>query len=140
VFPYSRWLVVEAIPFKGTILAPFADVLFTNGNLTGTIVAKNLLCSGEIHAVCDNCGAKGNCCGTDADCCGAMTCLDGRCHADDQGEGGEDPGCGGAECCGQFNVPCKADWECCPGLSCMWDQAAGISYCRVDECKCDCGW
>jgi choice-of-anchor A domain-containing protein len=42
-------LSISGISVKGSVLAPLADVSFTNGNIEGNIVVKSLTGSGEAH-------------------------------------------------------------------------------------------
>lgn len=42
-------LNITGIGVKGSVLAPLADVSFTNGHIDGTIVAKSLTGNGELH-------------------------------------------------------------------------------------------
>jgi choice-of-anchor A domain-containing protein len=54
---------LHSIGFRGSLLAPFADVTFDNGDLRGTLVAASLIGSGEFHSApfegvlpCPGCG------------------------------------------------------------------------------------
>jgi choice-of-anchor A domain-containing protein len=42
-------LDLNAVGFKGSILAPYADVTFDNGHIDGTLVARSLTGSAELH-------------------------------------------------------------------------------------------
>src|SRR5262249_4066755 len=48
-FPDATSLSVAGISVQGSVLAPGADVTFSNGNLEGTLVAGTLTGSGEFH-------------------------------------------------------------------------------------------
>lgn len=48
-FHEANSLSVTSIGIQGTILAPKADVNFTNGAIDGTLIAKNLTGNGESH-------------------------------------------------------------------------------------------
>eukprot|EP01095_Lingulamoeba_sp_RSL-Kostka_P012750 TRINITY_DN508_c0_g1_i1.p1 TRINITY_DN508_c0_g1~~TRINITY_DN508_c0_g1_i1.p1 ORF type:complete len:537 (-),score=185.18 TRINITY_DN508_c0_g1_i1:194-1804(-) len=45
----TRTLTIDSVGIAGSILAPMADVNFTNGNLDGTLIAKSLQGDGEVH-------------------------------------------------------------------------------------------
>jgi choice-of-anchor A domain-containing protein/uncharacterized repeat protein (TIGR01451 family) len=48
-FPDAASLTMAGISVQGSVLAPGADVTFSNGNLEGTLVAGTLTGSGEFH-------------------------------------------------------------------------------------------
>jgi choice-of-anchor A domain-containing protein/uncharacterized repeat protein (TIGR01451 family) len=48
-FPDATSLSLAGISVQGSVLAPGADVTFSNGNLEGTLVAATLTGSGEFH-------------------------------------------------------------------------------------------
>jgi len=48
-FPDATSLTLAGISVQGSVLAPGADVTFSNGNLEGTLVAGTLTGSGEFH-------------------------------------------------------------------------------------------
>ncbi len=50
-FTQATNITLSGIGFQGSILAPYANVEFNNGNLTGTLVANNLCGTGEFHEV-----------------------------------------------------------------------------------------
>jgi choice-of-anchor A domain-containing protein/uncharacterized repeat protein (TIGR01451 family) len=49
-FPDAMSLTMAGISVQGSVLAPGADVTFSNGNLEGTLVASTLTGSGEFHS------------------------------------------------------------------------------------------
>jgi choice-of-anchor A domain-containing protein/uncharacterized repeat protein (TIGR01451 family) len=49
-FPDATSLTMAGISVQGSVLAPGADVRFSNGNLEGTLVASTLTGSGEFHS------------------------------------------------------------------------------------------
>ncbi len=50
-FPDATSLTMAGISVQGSVLAPGADVTFSNGNLDGTLVAGTLTGSGEFHNI-----------------------------------------------------------------------------------------
>lgn len=48
-FPDAEVLNLSAITVQGSVLAPWADVVFTNGNIDGSMIAKNVTGRGEFH-------------------------------------------------------------------------------------------
>ena len=48
-FYESRSLTVSGISVQGSVLAPLADLSFSNGNIEGTVIANNLNGNGEAH-------------------------------------------------------------------------------------------
>lgn len=50
-FPDTTALRVNAVTVPGSVLAPFADVSFDNGNIDGTLVAISAKGGGEFHSV-----------------------------------------------------------------------------------------
>lgn len=48
-FPDATALTLAGISAQGSVLAPHADVSFSNGNLEGTLVARSLAGNGEFH-------------------------------------------------------------------------------------------
>jgi choice-of-anchor A domain-containing protein/uncharacterized repeat protein (TIGR01451 family) len=48
-FPNATSLTLAGISVQGSVLAPGADVTFSNGNLEGTLVAGSLTGNGEFH-------------------------------------------------------------------------------------------
>jgi choice-of-anchor A domain-containing protein len=49
-FSSATELTLSSIGVQGTILAPFADINFNNGNIDGTIIGKSLRGGGESHS------------------------------------------------------------------------------------------
>jgi choice-of-anchor A domain-containing protein len=48
-FTAATTLTLGAISVQGSVLAPFADVSFDNGNLEGTLIARSMTGTGEFH-------------------------------------------------------------------------------------------
>jgi choice-of-anchor A domain-containing protein len=45
----AEWLGLDGVGWEGSLLAPFADVRFNNGNFDGTLIARSLEGTAEGH-------------------------------------------------------------------------------------------
>ncbi len=133
-FPEAETVTISAVDLRGTVLAPFADVTFSNGELHGGVFAKSLSeprdGGGELYSArfahyralcyyeeyCAETCSDGlqnqdetdvDCGGTQCGSCTSETCSDGLQNQDETGVD-----CGGATC-----PPCEAEPESpCTGL------------------------
>ena len=139
--------------FKGTLLAPRAQVTFTGGQLSGGVYAASLKLSSlgthsqPLDALGGECeeGTEVSCatsCGsTGTRVCGA-TCSWGACTPPAEACNGEDDTCDGQvdegfECTGVGSRSCTA-WcgaagtQSCNPTTCAYEECASASCCRAD--------